>query len=571
MFAVPRIRSSRAVALAVILALAPALWPQSSAAPGQNSADQQDPLKRQLSDKELRKQRKELQGELSDTYKKWLDVDVRWIITPEEEKAFKTLSNNEERDQFIEQFWQRRNPDPDSQDNAFKDEHYRRIAYANEHFAAGKPGWNTDRGHIYIAYGPPDEKEDHGGGGSYERSLSEGGGTTSTYPFEDWTYRYIEGIGDNVQIEFVDSCMCGDFRMTLDKTDKDALLHTSGGGSTLYEQMGLAKRQQRFAGGGVESVTQGPMGSLENAKQFDRIAQAAHLMAPPPIKFKDMEQFLVTHKILTGPVFPFDVRTDYVKVTNETILVPITVQIRNRDVTYQDKNGVSRGPVNILGRVTTISGKIAQTFEDTVDDAYPTELRKAKMDTSEVYWKALPLRPGNYRLDIVIKDVNNPEHIGVYSHGITVPKFDDDQIGSSSLILADKMERVPSKQIGAGSFVIGNTYIRPRVSDAPAIPVTFKRDQKLNFWMQVYNLGIDEKSRHNQATIQYEITNLADHKQVLDTQENSSQVSPNSDQLTLEKSLSLASFQPGKYQVTIKVDDAISKQKFAESAPFTVE
>jgi hypothetical protein len=248
------------------------------------------------------------------------------------------------------------------------------------------------------------------------------------------------------------------------------------------------------------------------------------------------------------------------------------VQIRNRDITYQDKTGVSRGPVNILGRVTTISGRIAQTFEDTVDDPFPTELREAKLQTSEVYQRSLALRPNTtYRLDIVVKDVNNPDHIGVYSRSFKIPPFDDDQVSASSLILADKMEHVPSKQIGAGMFVIGNTYIRPRVSDAPAIPVTFKRDQKLNFWMQVYNLGIDEKSRHNEATIEYQITNLADNKSVLDTSESSTHLSPNSDQLTLEKSMPLASLQPGKYQVTIKVNDAISKQQIAESAAFTLE
>jgi len=295
------------------------------------------------------------------------------------------------------------------------------------------------------------------------------------------------------------------------------------------------------------------------------------LMTSPPIKFKDMEQYLVTHKVLTGPVFPFDVRTDFVKVTNDAILVPVTIQIRNRDITYKDKDNVSRGPVNILGRVTTISGKIAQTFEDTVDDPYPSELRSAKMSTSEVYWKALALRPGIYRLDVVIKDVNNPDHIGQYSRSITVPKYDDDQLGASSLILADKMERVPSKQIGAGIFVIGNTYIRPRVSDAPAVPVAFKRDQRLNFWMQVYNLGIDDKTHQNNATIEYQIVDMADNKPVLDTSEKSAGLSPNSDQLTLEKSMSLASLQPGKYMVTIKVNDEILNHKLAESAPFSVE
>jgi GWxTD domain-containing protein len=97
--------------------------------------------------------------------------------------------------QFIEQFWLRRNPNPDSPENEFKDEHYARIAYANEHFAAGKPGWMTDRGHIYIAYGKPDSIDSHPSGGSYERPMEEGGGKTSTFPFEVWHYRYLRRRG----------------------------------------------------------------------------------------------------------------------------------------------------------------------------------------------------------------------------------------------------------------------------------------------------------------------------------------------------------------------------------------
>ena len=146
---------------------------------------------------------------MGSTYKKWLNEDVRWIITPEELSAFKQLSNDEERDQFIEQFWLRRDPTPDTEENEFKEEHYRRIAYANEHFAAGKAGWRTDRGRIYIVFGPPDEIDAHPSGGQYNRPMEEGGGETSTYPFETWRYRYIEGLGDKgqeVMIEFVDTC-----------------------------------------------------------------------------------------------------------------------------------------------------------------------------------------------------------------------------------------------------------------------------------------------------------------------------------------------------------------------------
>src|ERR1700761_8378242 len=272
-------------------------------APAADDQPQADPLKRQLTDKERRKQQKDLRQELKGPYKKWVDEDVHWIITDQELKAIKSLSNDEERDNFIENFWLRRNPNPDSPENEFREEHYRRIAYANEHFAAGKPGWKTDRGHMYIAYGKPDSTDSHPSGGSYDRPIEEGGGNTSTFPFEIWHYRYLEGIGDNVDIEFVDACMCGDYHMTIDRSEKDALKHTPGAGQTLYEQMGMAKQADRFSGGGLEQLGKGPMSEQQQSKQFDRLDQFAKLMAPPVIKFKDMEEFMTTSKILKGPPF----------------------------------------------------------------------------------------------------------------------------------------------------------------------------------------------------------------------------------------------------------------------------
>ena len=213
----------------------PAVRPADGVVQTQPTAEKPDPLKRPLSDKEKIKQRKNLGQELKGVYKKWVDEDVRWIITDQEMQAFKSLSNDEERDQFIEQFWLRRNPNPDSPENEFREQHYQRIAYANEHFAAGKAGWRTDRGHIYIAYGKPDSIDSHPSGGSYERPMEEGGGNTSTFPFETWHYRYLEGIGDNLDIEFVDTCMCGDYHMTIDRSEKDALKHVPGAGETLSE------------------------------------------------------------------------------------------------------------------------------------------------------------------------------------------------------------------------------------------------------------------------------------------------------------------------------------------------
>jgi GWxTD domain-containing protein len=545
---------------------------QSAQGAAQSAQDNQDPLKRQLSDKERLKQQKELHQELSDTYKKWLDEDVRWIITDDEKKAFLSLSNDEERDAFIEQFWRRRNPNPDSPENTFREEHYRRIAYANEHYAAGKPGWMTDRGHIYIAYGPPDSIDSHPSGGMYDRPMEEGGGTTETFPFEVWNYRYIEGIGENVNIEFVDTCMCGDYHMTIDRSEKDALLHVPNAGNTLYEDMGRAKRADRFKGG-MEDLGPGPDSSTNDAKEFDRLEQYAKLMAPPPIQYKDMDlaEFLTSHKVLTGPIFPFDVRTDFVKVTDDTVLVPLTLQIRNRDMTFNTTDGVSKATVDIIGRVSTITDRVVQSFEQPVEVEEPAELLPKTLNNVSLYWQALPLRPGRYRIDIAIKDGNNPDHVGVWAQAITVPQYDDARLSASSLILADTMHRVPTKDIGQGMFILSNTYVRPRVTANPAQPALFHRNQNLNFWMQVYNLGLDEKSKQNNATIDYQIVNTATNQAILSTTEESQKLGASSDQLTLEKTLPLASVEPGKYMVKISVDDDVTHQQIAESAPFTVE
>jgi GWxTD domain-containing protein len=533
-----------------------------------------DPLKRERSDKEKIQSQKELRKELKGPYKSWLENDVPYIISDEERGAFKNLSNDEEREAFIENFWLRRNPNPDSPENEFREEHYRRIAYANEHYAAGKPGWKTDRGHIYISFGPPDSIESHPSGGSYDRPMDEGGGNTSTFPFEVWHYRYIEGIGENIDLEFVDDCMCGSYEFTIDRSKKDALLHVPGAGPTQAEEMGQAKKADRFKGG-IESINAGALGAGQESKQFDRIERAALLFAPPPIKFKDLDAFMSEHTLLSGPLFPFDVRTDYVRVTESTVLVPITLQMKNRDITFVTKDGVAKGVVNIRGRVTTLTHKAVQTFEDTVEVEQPAELLEKTLDRQSVYWKALPLLPGLYRLDIGIEDENNKDHKGYYGRSLEVPTYHDEKLGTSSLILADQMNTVSSREIGSGNFIIGNTFIRPRVSTStpsnPNPPARFKRNQQLSFWMQVYNLTIDEATKSNQATGSYQITDMATNAVDLDKQLESKDLGAHSDQLTVEKTLPLSGLQPGKYKVTIKINDGISKQEIAQSVPFVVE
>jgi GWxTD domain-containing protein len=532
----------------------------------QGSQDAADPLQRTIPDKEKQRNAKALRQELSNAYKRWLNEDVVYIITPEELTAFKRLTNDEERDQFIEQFWLRRDPTPDTPENEFREEHYRRIAAANEKFPAGRQGWRTDRGRIYIIWGPPDEIERHPTGGYYNRPMEEGGGDTSTFPFEDWHYRNLEGIGQDITLEFVDPCICNDYHLTSDPNEKDALLHTPTAGNTEYENMGLASRTDRM---NPFSANPGPMQAMQNAKIFDKMNTLARVQAPPPVKFKDLEE-VVNHKIMVN-LLPFEAQTDYVKVTGDTVLVPVTIEVHNKDITFAEKDGIQRGAINIFGRVTGLTGRVAQTFEDTVQVDVPQDLLEKTINRSSLYWKAIPLRPGRYRLDIVVKDVNG-DRAGTWSRGILVPEYSDDKLASSSLILADHLERTPSKDVGTGSFVIGETKLAyPRLGTADGKPPSFSRDKRMSFWMQVYNLQTDEKTKKPSATFKYDIVNVNNSQHVLQDAESTELKGSIGEQVTLEKTVVLNNIPPGVYKLTVKVEDNLSKQQIEPSINFVVQ
>lgn len=528
------------------------------------SDSQQDPLKRERKKDDQAAVKEKLGG----VYKKWLDEDVRWIITDEELSAFKKLSNNAERDIFIEGFWQRRDPTPDTAENEYKEEHYRRIAYANEHYAAGMPGWRTDRGRIYVMYGPPTSIDSHPMGGPYQRPAEEGGGSTETFPFEVWRYRYLEGIGQEIEIEFVDDCGCGAYEMTLDRSKKDALLHVPNAGLTTMEEMGMANKADRFRGG-LESLGTGPFNQNNQSKQFDRMDTFAKLNRAPDIKFKDLQNELVTHKFRTN-LLPFDVQVDFVKLTSDTVLVPITLQVPLKRLTFANKEGIQRAVVNVYGQLTKLSGQIVQTFEETLHRDIPAELLEKEINNTSLYWKALPMRPGLYRLDVVVKDVNG-DKTGIFSRSYTVPDFGDEKLASSTLILADQMEPVPAREVGTGNFVIGTNKVRPKVRPADGKPASFTKKEKVNFWLQVYNLGVDQKTNKPSATVEYQVVNTATNQHVLDFTESTAQMGNVGEQVTLGKTLQLGQLDPGVYQVTIKVNDQISKQTISPTAKFAVQ
>jgi GWxTD domain-containing protein len=529
----------------------------------QQAQDPTNPLPPQTLTKEQRKEQKQKARktlkELDSQYKQWLNEDVIYIISPEERNAFLQLDTNEEREQFIEQFWLRRSSNPDLPDNDFKEEHYRRIAYANEHYASGIPGWKTDRGRMYIMWGPADEVDSHPTGGTYDRPMEEGGGSTTTYPWETWRWRYLEGIGENIILEFVDPSGSGEYHLTMDPSEKDALLHVPGAGLSLLESMGLASKTDRFTRSDGTNLPTAMGGTPASMDEFNRLELYAKVQKPPEVKFKDLEA-IVTARIVRDQL-KFTWRTDFMKVTNDTVLVPITIQVSNGQLNFQSKDGIHSATMNVFGRVSTLTGRVVQTFEDPVSKDFPDSLFQQSLKLQSIYQKAVPLRPGLYRLDIVIKDVQSG-NVGVINTRLAVPRYADEKLDASTLILADQLEHVPAKQIGTGQFVLGSTKVRPRLDN------DFTTSDRMGIYLQVYNLKPDDKTHKSSATFQFTVKKGAE--QVLQFKETSEEMKQTGDQVTIERWLPLASLAPGKYTIEINANDGISNQSISKTADFTV-
>jgi GWxTD domain-containing protein len=527
-----------AMALSIVVAA-------SALAVGQSQKQSQDPTEKP----------RNVKPELKKAYKDWLDKDVTYVITDEERKAFKKLATDDERERFIEEFWRRRDPDPDTDENEFKEEYYERIAYANENFASGIPGWKTDRGRIWIMYGKPDGRETHPMGGSYDRPSYEGGGNTSTYPFETWFYRYIPGVGSGIEIEFVDPTGSGEYRIARNPNEKDALLMIPGGGLTLSEQLGLTDRADRILNNGL---SQGRF-VREQDNPFSRLQLIADLSRPPQVKFNDLATMVGTGVIEDNPL-NFDVRVDFFRQSDERVITAFTIQTENKDLVFTDSGGLQQARINIFGKVTSVAGRRVTIFEDpVVTTATPEELTDAK-DRKSAYQKAVPLLPGVYKVDVIVRDVASGA-TGIRHVGFTVPKYDPAKLSTSTLILAARLENL-SDQPAVGQFVIGQTKVIPNVAGS------YKRGQAVGVYMQVYNAGIDQTTLRPSVDVEYSL--LRDGKEIIKQTEDWSGMSDAGQRLTLARLIDTNGLTPGEYQVSIRIRDRVSGQTLSPSEKFTL-
>ncbi|MCC7308008.1 MAG: GWxTD domain-containing protein [Acidobacteria bacterium] len=496
--------------------------------------------------------------ELKEAYKKWVNTDVDYIITKEEKKAFYALVTDEERENFIENFWRRRDPNPDTEENEYREEYYERIAYANQHYTSGIPGWKTDRGRIYIAWGKPDSVESHPSGGSYDRPSYEGGGSTSTYPFEIWFYRHLDNVGDGIEIEFVDPTGTGEYRIARNANEKDALLMVPGGGMTTAEQLGLSDKGDRINGYGMGQNSY----MREQDMPFRRLEIITALQRPPQVKFGDLQSSLDSTSAILFDKNPlgFDLRVDFFRQSDDRVIAAFTIQTENKELSFQDIGGLPTAKMNIFGRITAVSGKRSGIFEDSVTtSATAGELAETK-DRKSIYQKAVALQPGTYKVDVVVRDVVTGNR-GVVNQGFTVPRYDDKKLSTSTLILASKLRSTTERDIG-GMFVIGNAKVVPNLSG------DYKKGQEIGLYMQVYNAGVDQTTLRPAVDVEYVLTKGG--KEVLRQAEDWTGLSDSGQRLTLARLLPTDALPVGEYELKVLTKDRVGGQVIENKGKFTI-
>ena len=500
-------------------------------------------------------QPRKVKQELKKAYVEWIN-DVDLILTQSERDAWKKLDTDDEREQFIKEVWDSRDPDPDTVENEFKEQFHERIAYANEHFTSGKPGRLTDRGRIYIKFGKPDEIESHPAGGTYERPSWEGGGSTSTYPFEKWFYRHIPNVGNGVEIEFVDPTGSGEYRIARNPDEKDALIHVPGGGATFAELSGLAQRSERTANlGGFGRVNY----TRAQDSPFEVMDLLASLERDQPHERNSIRSSIPT-PIVDDNAINFETQLNYFRQSDNRVLTVLTVQTDNDELSFTNNGGLETAYLNIFGWITSVANRRVGKFEDSVTTTATSEELSTTRTRKSAYARSFILEPGRYKVDVVVRDTKSGA-AGLRQVGFVVPEYPADRLSASSIVLAARLENMESGT-AVGPFTIGSTKVIPNLS------ATFRRSQPVGVYVQVYNAAIDQTTLRPAADAEYVL--LKNGKEIAKYTEDWRQINDAGQRLTLSRLIDSRTLEPGEYQIQIRIRDHVTGEKISPSAKFNI-
>jgi GWxTD domain-containing protein len=499
-------------------------------------------------------QPRKVKQELKKAYVEWInDVDI--ILTQSERDAWKKLATDEEREQFIKIVWDSRDPNPDTEENEFKEQFYERIAYANEHFTSGKAGRLTDRGRIYIKFGKPDEIESHPAGGTYERQPWEGGGSTSTYPFERWFYRNIPNVRSGVELEFVDPTGTGEYRLARNPDEKDALIHVPGAGPTIDELYGFGRSDRVANLGGFGRVNY----TRAQDSPFEVMDLLYSLERDQPVA-RNLVGTTIPTPIVDDNAISFETQLNYFRQSDNRVLTVLTVQTDNDQLSFTNNGGLETAYLNIFGWITTVAQRRAGKFEDSVTTSATAEELSTIRARKSAYARTFILEPGRYKVDVIVRDTKSGA-AGMRQVGFVVPEYPADRLSASSIVLAAKLENMES---GAAitPFVIGKTKVIPNLSG------TFHRSQPIGVYLQVYNAAIDQTTLRPAADAEYVL--LKNGKEIARHIEDWRQINDAGQRLTLSRLIDSRTLEPGEYQIQVRIRDQISGETITPSATFTI-
>ncbi len=490
---------------------------------------------------------------LPDVYRAWLEEDVVYIISPEEREVFLGLSTNDEREAFIEQFWRRRDPTPETAENEFRLEHYRRIAYANEQFSAGIAGWKTDRGRIYIRYGPPDRREVNPTGGTVFRQLHEGGGDPTgietgpegprhaytSYPYERWEYRYIEGIGSDVAIEFVDKFGTGLYELAFSSEEKNAFAWRYG---TLDPEHPIRQRR-----------------SLREAdRPLMKMTTMGKILAPPPVHFKDLAE--IVNARISYRQLPASLAVARMRITNNSYYVPITIEVEHRHLKFRREGEVYRARLNLYGEVHSVQRRLLERFEESLDVSLSEQAYEQGVRTRSVYQKRLILPAGRFALKLVLRD----ELSGAVSNfeRLIVNQLPAERLALSTLILADIIRPARKEEFASDPFVIGSYKVVPNLSGE------FRRSDKLGLYFQVYGAAIDQSS--GRAHLELKLSIRQGERTLYSKSTTLSPAGSTQGYLPIIAGIPLSELPAGDFVVGVEVRDSISGSETKSESSFRV-
>ncbi|RPJ58589.1 MAG: GWxTD domain-containing protein [Acidobacteria bacterium] len=488
--------------------------------------------------------------ERQDYFKKWLNEDVVYIITEEEKAVFNKLTTEEEREQFVEQFWLRRDPDPKTFINEAKEEHYRRIAYANDHFGSGKPGWRSDRGRIYIIHGEPVEIQENFGG-PYSRPMYEGGGETAVFPYQVWRYRSIDGLGPDIELEFVDTTLTGDYHLASDPFEKDAFTNVPGIGLTMAEERGLATKHDRFikSGGGEYYPL---LAQRYQDKPFVRLERYAGIMRPARIKYPDLKQIVDVD--VTYSTLPFRFHQSQFRLNDRQCIVPITLEFANRSLTFQDKDGRRVSRLAIYGTVTGLGKQVVKEFEDEVINSFSADYLRVALQGKSLYQKLLVLEKGRrVKLTLVVKDLNGGK-IGTLSRVLVPPNYATRDLELSTLVLSNSIQKLARIPETDEMFVLGDIKIRP------SLDRVFPTDRLMGSYLQVYNAGIDQQTLQPSLRVKYKLYQGEKPLMEIVDDKGESIEFYSGERVVLNRMFSPKDLGAGKYRLQVEVFDRVNNQ-----------